>query len=94
MAGSHCKDHIACSGVGIDHTGHVIIKADRYKVNPHLRKTDQENVISDGKQEEGQPVLTPDICCQRLPAVCLGTNSFSMGLNPDKSYPTILTLIV
>lgn len=42
MAGSHRKDHIACSGVDIDHTGHVLIRAVRYKVRPHLHKTDRK----------------------------------------------------
>lgn len=47
MADSHCKDHKVCSD--IDHTGHVIIKADISRVEPQLHKTDQENLISDRK---------------------------------------------
>lgn len=74
------QDHMACSEAGIDHTGHVIIKADRCKVKPHLYKTGQENVISDRKQWREQPVPTPGICCQSY------LHELVMGLNPNTTY--------
>lgn len=63
MAGSHCKDHMACSEAGIDHTGHVIIKADRCRVKLQLHKTGLESMVSVRKQQKEQPVLTPATCC-------------------------------